>query len=344
MTGIQLAEKGLVPDFLVRWGIRNRLRSTLRQVSEATPELDKQKKEKWIRTLKESPIALVPERANEQHYELPPAFFVKVLGKRLKYSSAFWPDEVDDLDSAEEAMLQLTCGRAEIVDGMDILELGCGWGSLSLWMAQNFPGSKILAVSNSNDQRKFIEGQIKVQGLTNLQVQTADMNDFLPEQKFDRVISIEMFEHMRNYEVLISRISDWLKPGGKLFVHIFTHKSIAYPYIDRGPEDWMTRHFFEGGQMPSADLLPQFGKDFLKLEEQWMVNGEHYQKTCRAWLNLMDSREESIMPIMADTYGETESRIWFHRWRLFFMACEELFAFKNGTEWFVSHYLFRKIS
>lgn len=344
MTGIQIAEKGIIPDFLIRWGIRKRLKSTLDQVSEPTQELAQQRKDDWIRTLKESPIALVPEKANEQHYELPPGFFELVLGKRLKYSSGYWPEESLDLDGSEIAMLKLSCQRAELVDGMDILELGCGWGSLSLWMAEQYPKSNILAVSNSRDQREFIEKQIKTRNISNLRIQTADMNDFSVDRSFDRVMSIEMFEHMRNYEALMKRVSGWLKPGGKLFVHIFTHKSIAYPYVNRGPEDWMTRYFFEGGQMPSADLLPQFAQDVLNLDEQWSVNGRHYQKTSRAWLDEMDSRKSSIMPIMEKTYGNSDSRIWFQRWRLFFMACEELFGFKNGTEWFVSHYLFKKLA
>jgi cyclopropane-fatty-acyl-phospholipid synthase len=342
MTVTQFAEKGLIPDFLIRWGIRKRLKATIQQVSDPTQDLAQQRKEDWIKTLKESPVALVPELANEQHYELPPGFFELVLGKHLKYSSGYWPTGVRDLDASEAAMLQLSCERAELSDGMDILELGCGWGSLSLWMAENYPNSRIVAVSNSGDQREFIERRIADRAIKNLQVQTKDMNTFSIQQKFDRVVSIEMFEHMRNYEELMTRISEWLKPEGKLFVHIFTHRSIAYPYLNRGPEDWMTKYFFEGGQMPSADLLPRFGGRVLELQDQWEISGKHYQKTSRAWLDQMDRLKDSVLPVLEQTYGKANSKVWYQRWRLFFMACEELFGFRNGTEWYVSHYLFKK--
>ncbi len=343
MIMVNLAEKGFLPDFLIRIGIRMRHQSTLDENSDSTAEMGRARKAEWIRTLQESPVALVPELANEQHYELPPPFFELVLGKRLKYSSGYWPEKGMSLDASEEAMLALTCQRADLADGMDILELGCGWGSLSLWMAENYPQSNILAVSNSRDQRIFIEKQIASKGLKNLQIQTADMNNFDADRTFDRVVSIEMFEHMRNYEKLMGRISAWLKPDGKLFVHIFTHKELAYPFVDNGPKDWMSKHFFSGGQMPSADLLPQFAQNLFELEEQWKVSGEHYQKTSRAWLNKMDEKQEEIQPVFEETYGKQNAKVWINRWRLFFMACETLFGTKNGTEWFVSHYLFKSI-
>lgn len=343
MIGVALAEKGFIPDFLVRLGIRARLKATLKSVSDPNEELARQRKADWIQTLKESPIALVPEVANEQHYELPPPFFQHVLGERLKYSSGYWPEAGMDLNESEVAMLKLSCQRAELEDGLEVLELGCGWGSLSLWMAENYPKSKILAVSNSRDQKKFIEGQMMARGITNLTIQTADMNDFQTDRVFDRVVSIEMFEHMRNYEQLMSQVSGWLNPGGKLFIHIFTHRDIAYPYVDNGPKDWMTRFFFTGGQMPSADLLPQFAQDKLNLEDQWKVNGVHYQRTSRAWLEKMDQEIQQIKPLFEETYGAGNTTTWVNRWRLFFMACEELFGFNNGDEWFVSHYRFKKI-
>lgn len=342
MIGIELAERGLLPDALTRVGIRARLKHTLQEVSEANAHLDQVRKESWIQELRQSPIALVPEKANEQHYELPPEFFELVLGKHLKYSSAYWRKSKMGLDEAEASMLKLSCERAELKNGQHVLELGCGWGSLSLWMAEHYPESHILAVSNSKDQRKFIMSKAQSLGLTNIEVQTVDMNNFITERQFDRVVSIEMFEHMRNYELLMNHISSWLVPGGKLFVHIFTHDHIAYPYVDNGPKDWMTRFFFTGGQMPSHDLLPQFSPDDLKHERSWKVDGNHYRKTSRAWLKKMDASKPAILAIFKETYGSHQAGIWFQRWRLFFMACEELFGFQNGTEWYVSHYLFEK--
>ncbi|NQV43184.1 MAG: class I SAM-dependent methyltransferase [Candidatus Marinimicrobia bacterium] len=343
MIEVALAERGFIPDFLIRMGIRARLQNTLDEVTEPTEALAQIRKQKWIAELRQSPIALVPEKANEQHYELPPEFFKMALGGHLKYSSGYWPEKETTLDGSESEMLQLSCERAELADGQDILELGCGWGSLSLWMASHYPNSNILAVSNSNDQRKFIMGKALKLGLKNLRVETADMNDFGTEQIYDRVISIEMFEHMRNYESLMERITVWLKPGGKLFVHIFTHDQIAYPFLDRGPEDWMTRFFFTGGQMPSHDLLPQFATSHLKHSESWKVNGRNYAKTSRAWLKKTDQSRPAIINLFKLTYGADQARVWFHRWRLFFMACEELFNFKGGDEWYVSHYLFTKL-
>ncbi len=342
MIGVALAERGLVPDALIRIGIRARLKNTLAEVTEATEALDRSRKEKWIEELRRSPIALVPEKANEQHYELPPAFFELVLGKHLKYSSGYWPKAKMGLNESESSMLELTCARAELKDGQEILELGCGWGSLSLWMAEHYPKSRILAVSNSADQRKFILNRASERGLNNLAVQTADMNDFSTERRFNRVVSIEMFEHMRNYDQLMNRISAWLNPGGKLFVHIFTHDRIAYPYVDSGPKDLMTRFFFAGGQMPSHDLLPHFAQPTLKHENSWKVDGKHYGKTSRAWLNKMDASKGAIMGVFKETYGADQAALWFQRWRLFFMACEELFNFNGGKAWYVSHYRFIK--
>ena len=236
-------------------------------------------------------------------------------------------------------MLALTCERAELGFDQDILELGCGWGSLTLWMAEFYPDSRIVAVSNSHSQRAFIEAQCQARGFANVQVMTADMNDFATDRRFDRVASVEMFEHMRNYPELLRRIQGWLKPGGKLFVHIFTHRQFAYPFETAGEDDWMGRYFFTGGLMPSRDLLPRF-QEHLRLEEQWSLNGRHYQRTLEAWLRRQDQQRDTILPLFRETYGPDQAQRWFQRWRVFFMACAELFGYRQGEEWGVSHYRF----
>jgi len=240
-------------------------------------------------------------------------------------------------------MLQLTCERAELQDGQRILELGCGWGSLTLWMARQYPRSRILSVSNSRTQRDFILGRAAELGLRNVEVRTADMNDFQPGDQFDRVVSVEMFEHMKNYQLLLRRIAGWLNPGGKLFVHIFSHRHLSYHFVDSGAGgDWMARHFFTGGTMPSDDLLPQFQDDLL-LDQHWRVNGLHYSRTLEAWLEKQDAAEKDLMPLFETTYGgRAAARLWIRRWRIFYLACSELFRYRGGGEWMVSHYLFRK--
>ena len=283
----------------------------------------------------------MPEKANEQHYEVPPKFFELVLGANLKYSSGYWSKEVFSLDESELEMLKITCERAGLVDGQDILELGCGWGSLTCFMAQKFPNSKITAVSNSKDQRNFIQQKNDKLNLQNIKVFTADMNDFSTDEKFDRVISIEMFEHMRNYDELLKRIDGWLKQNGKLFVHIFSHKEVAYPFEDKDDGDWMAREFFSGGQMPSHRLLMSF-PDRMKIEKDWRVCGTHYEKTSLAWLRKMDTNKIEVLELFKTTYGEKDASEWFQRWRIFFMSCEVLFGFNEGSEWGVSHYLFEK--
>jgi len=338
---IDLAESGIMPDFLIRSGIRRMQKERiLWSQSKIISEVEAHHQD-WIEKMKKSSIAYVPEKANEQHYEVPPIFFENVLGKHLKYSSGYWPDGVSTLDESEYEMLKISSERAELVDGKSILELGCGWGSLTLFMAEKYRKSSITAVSNSRDQRKFIEQQCKDRGLDNVHVITSDMNDFSIDGSFDRVVSIEMFEHMRNYELLLNRISGWLKPGGKLFIHIFTHKTLVYPFTEEGEGDWMGKHFFSGGIMPSHQLLLYFQND-LKIESTWRFSGTHYERTSLAWLNKMDSQKNEIIEIFYKEYGKDQTPVWFQRWRIFFMACEVLFGFDYGREWGVSHYRFVK--
>ena len=337
---IELAEKGIIPDYFIRQGIVRNCENRLNNENVSNTEKVSLKKQSWIQQMKDSPIALVPEKANEQHYEVPPAFFENVLGKHLKYSSGYWPDGVNSLDESEESMLELSFARAQLADGDSILELGCGWGSLTCYMASKLPNSKITAVSNSKDQKEHILNRCKNQGLDNIEVITADMNDFGTENKYDRVVSIEMFEHMRNYKKLLSKISSWLNDDGKLFIHIFTHQSVVYPFENQGEADWMAREFFSGGMMPSHDLLLHFQDDLI-IDDVWSMSGTHYEKTSLAWVNKMDANKDSIMKIFLKTYGD-DAKLWFQRWRIFFMSCEKLFGYNNGSEWGVSHYRFSK--
>jgi len=333
----QLLEKGYLPDSLLRFGIRWQLKNRLNQIERVS---EKGFQKKWIEQLKQSPIAVMTDAANEQHYEVPSDFFCLVLGRHMKYSSGNWAIQNVDLDASEEAMLRLTMQRAELCDGQRILELGCGWGSLSLEMARQYRKAQITAVSNSRTQKDWIDRAAQAEGLTNLTVITANINDFQSSGLFDRVVSVEMFEHLRNYEMLFSKIAGWLEPNGKMFVHIFCHREYSYPF-DPDPSSWMATHFFSGGIMPSENLFRYFDHD-LRVVKTWKVSGLHYHRTCEAWLARADSRKESILQIFSSTYGAEHALKWFHYWRVFFLACSELFRFNQGDEWYVSHYLFER--
>jgi cyclopropane-fatty-acyl-phospholipid synthase len=340
MKAIDLAEKGLAPDWLIRRGIRQLLGKRLIEEFDGDPQRRSARNQALMDELAGSAIAIETDAANQQHYEVPAVFYELALGSHLKYSSALWSEGVESLDEAEAAMLAATCEHAELADGQNVLELGCGWGSLSIWMASQYPNSRITAVSNSNSQRAWIESRALDLGLGNLKVITCDVNQLELDERFDRAVSVEMFEHVRNYRELLRRISGWLNPGGKLFVHIFCHRYLAYPFEIEGDDNWMGRYFFTGGLMPAADTLLHFQDDFA-LEDRKLYSGTHYARTARAWLENLDSRRNAGRQVMQSVHGD-QGDLWLQRWRIFFMACEELFAYDQGNAWLVGHYRFRR--
>lgn len=344
MNAIELCERGLIPDVLSRIGMRTLMAGRLVAEGNGDGEVRSERFTRFLAELRASPIAIETQAANAQHYEVPAEFFRRHLGPRLKYSCCLYPTGRETLAQAEEAMLALYAERAGLADGQRILDLGCGWGSFSLWAAERYPGSRIVGLSNSNGQREFIMRRAAERGLNNLIVLTGNVVDFeFPAQGqkagFDRVVSIEMFEHMKNYGLLLARIARWLKTDGQLFVHIFVHRLLAYHFEAQGRTDWMSRYFFSGGTMPSENLLLNF-QDDLTLQQQWWVSGAHYKKTSDHWLAGMDMAKAAIMQVFREGYGARDAGLWFQRWRMFYMAVAELFGYAGGNEWGVGHYLF----
>ncbi len=343
-TAVNWVEQGLVPDRVIRLGIRRLLKARLVELQSGDVVAVAALTQSFVEALGSAPLALLPEKANEQHYELPAAFFGAVLGAHRKYSSCFWgqgENAARTLAQAEAAALQVTCERAGLVDGQDVLELGCGWGSLSLWMADQFRGSRITALSNSHSQREHIEAQAAQRGLTNLTVITQDINEFDTEQRFDRIVSVEMFEHLRNWPQAFGRVARWLNPEGRFFMHVFAHREAPYAFVERDASDWMSKHFFSGGMMPSDDLALHC-QDDLRLLRRWRWDGTHYQRTSEAWLRNMDEQRDALLPLFEQTWGREQAGVWWMRWRLFFMSVAELFGYDEGRQWWVSHYLFEK--
>ncbi len=332
-------EKDLLPDWLIRIGIRRLLRQRLREITTPSPA---EQVAQFAATLSALPIAINTAESKDQHYEVPTEFYQQCLGPRLKYSSCYYVAGDESLAQAEERMLALTCERAQLGHGQDILELGCGWGSLTLWMAEKYPRSRITGVSHSRTQREHILGEAKKRGLANVAIITCDMNEFeIAAGSFDRVVSVEMFEHMKNWPKLMGNVARWLRSGGMFFAHVFTHSRFAYHFEVRDESDWMSQYFFTGGMMPAHDLFPRFQAD-LKLVQDWKVNGRHYAQTAEHWLQNMDAHRAQIMPLFEQTYGAGQAVKWWSYWRVFYLACAELWWFRSGEEWLVSHYLFRK--
>jgi len=338
---LQVVERDVVPDRVLGAAIRARIARRVATEGAGTEEERSERYRRLVQRLRQAPIAVATDAANEQHYELPSEFFELVLGPRRKYSSAYWPPGTTSLGEAEDAMLELYAERAQLRDGQRVLELGCGWGSLSLWLAQRFPGSTIVGVSNSHGQRRFIEAEVARRGITNLEIVTADVNDFSPDGTFDRVVSIEMFEHMKNYRQLLANIAGWLDDDGLLFVHVFSHRTLAFEFRDDDPSDWIGRYFFTGGLMPSDDLLAHF-QDDLVMVDHWRLDGTHYERTLREWLARLDAHRAAVEPILARTYGPDQVTRWFVRWRLFLLVSAELWGWRGGHEFCVSHHLFAK--
>ena len=329
---LTIAELGLIPDAFIKIAVRF---ITTKRLND--PDIYRNKLN-IIQYISEGGIAEKTDDANEQHYEVPPAFFKYALGKNLKYSCSFF-DNTSSLDEAEKSMIELYIKRAEIQEGQKILDLGCGWGSFSLYVAEKYPSVSITAVSNSKDQINFIQNESERRGLLNIKASKMDVNNLDLDKQFDRIVSIEMFEHLRNYKLILNSLNSLLEEDGRLFVHIFCHKELTYFYEIKNSYDWMTKYFFEGGIMPSQDIFQYFG-DELEVINQWHVNGNHYAKTCKAWLNNHYKNKDKILDIFKKHYDKP--KIWFNRWRIFFLSCEAFFGLNNGEEYFVSHYLFKK--
>ncbi|MBN3759394.1 cyclopropane-fatty-acyl-phospholipid synthase family protein [Burkholderia sp. Ac-20365] len=349
---IHACEHGWLPDRLIRFGMRRVMRQRLIEEGALDHELHSQRFNALIDELRASPIAIETDAANAQHYELPPSFFKEHLGPHLKYSCCFYPRGDETLERAEQSMLELYAERAQIEDGQTILDLGCGWGALAVWLAARYPRAQIVALSNSRSQREFIEARAASAGITNLRVVTGNVVQFefsdpfkarapFGAGDFDRVLSIEMFEHMKNYDALLERIARWMRPDGKLFVHIFAHRTLAYHFQTHDTSDWMSKYFFTGGTMPSEALLRHFQRN-LRIDRQWWIDGTHYARTAEHWLMNLDRARGRVMPELALVYGVENAAIWFQRWRMFYMAVAELFGYARGNEWGIAHYLFDK--
>jgi cyclopropane-fatty-acyl-phospholipid synthase len=336
---VALVERGRVPDVLVRQGIRTLLDKRLITQDKGSIEANRAALAEFAVSLGTGPVALEVGEPTRRHYGLPASFFRELLGQRMKFSCCLFPPGVDELDRAEEAMLAVTCARAGIEDGMEILDLGCGWGALTLWLAENYPGCRITAVTNTDLQREFLESLCAERGITTVHAITCDLNDFRADRTFDRVMAVELFEYLHNWREVLARIAGMLKPEGKLFVQLFSHPRFAYPYESAGEDTYLGRYFFAGGLMPSDDMLSRFQDDLL-VENRWSVPGIHYRKTADAWLARLDSRKTVVLPILREVHG-SEASVWLQRWRLFFMACSEMWGYRNGEEWGVSHYLLR---
>ncbi|WP_213957432.1 MULTISPECIES: cyclopropane-fatty-acyl-phospholipid synthase family protein [unclassified Variovorax] len=339
-VAIHWVEQGLVPDRVVRLGIQRLLKARLAELHSGDAEATASLTREFINAMRTAEVAPLPDKANEQHYELPAAFFCAVLGQRRKYSSCHWPEGVDTLAQAEVAALEATCERAGLADGQQVLELGCGWGSLTLWMAERYPRSRITALSNSQAQRAYIEAQLAERGLANVNVVTRDFNVFDTPERFDRIVSVEMFEHLRNWPRAFANVARWLLPEGRFFMHVFAYREAPYAFVEQDASDWMSKYFFSGGMMPSDDLALYF-QDDLRLLQRWRWSGTHYQRTAEAWLHNMDERRGELRPLFDHVYGD-DADVWWTRWRLFFMSVAELFGYDGGQQWWVGHYLFEK--
>lgn len=339
MSMIQCAEKRWLPDPLVRYGMRRLLRERLAVENGIARGQYDEALDRFADRQRRSVVTIETHRANEQHYEVPVEFFELVLGSRLKYSCGWWDHATTSLNESEQAMLHLTCKRAQIENGMRVLDLGCGWGSLSLWIAKKYPDCQITSLSNSISQKTFIAAKCEQRGIENVSVITADVGAFDTEARFDRVVSVEMFEHVRNHENLLSRIATWLVPDGQLLVHIFCHQNFAYTFETEGEQNWMGRHFFSGGIMPAKDLFLRYQRD-MSVRQQWWINGSHYARTCEEWLSRLDACEPAVRRALSKLDSNESPKVLVQRWRMFFMACAELFKFNGGDEWGVGHYLF----